>query len=436
MDLSTASSTPFPSSHPPAIPDDPFGGTPSPTPTSTTPTNVATVPQTMTQASSAPSDLATTLGPPPAVPLPPSKVQAPSAPAHPAPPPVLAPTPSRLKAHLAMATENRRNAANQALPLTETLPVHTPKPIDGFPMTHLRHSAQLFDDMDKDCVIQWDERVPEPKLLFRIFDFNVNKATQEAIQTALHKVRKVISSIAYEYQDAVAIKIAPPTRATDAKTAPVTFLAYGLLLVLQTILLDTRVWVTPDVTFEVFPFGPTFPTFLFALAGFVDAESAEAYSVILQTWNTDQMYDAYIGIITQDARFPVDATEEAQMQWLTASFHQMLDSLRVTFLDVKLSGNVPAPRFNIFAELPTEDPKAWHEIHDLLEKMIYTNPLHGTAARAPLRPCAICHCVTHPRGLCPFPRLDEWHGPQINPPAPVQPPPQPKQRRNKDAGRR
>ncbi|KAG6372734.1 hypothetical protein JVT61DRAFT_7508 [Boletus reticuloceps] len=322
-----------------------------------------------------------------------------------------------------MATENRRNAANQSPSLpSDTSLVYTPKPVDGFPVTHLHHSAHLFDDMDKDSIMQWDKKVPEPKLLFRIFDFNINKATQEAIQTVLHKVRKVIMGIAYKYQDTIAIKIAPPMCTTDAKAAPATFLVYGLLPALQSILLNTRVWATHDVTFEVLPFGPSFPTFLFALVGFVDAESQEAYSVILQTWNTDYMYDAYIRIITQDTHFPADSTKETQAQWLATSFHQLLESLKVMFLDMRLSGNVPTPRFNVFAKLPTENPKAWHELRDLLKKTIYTNPLHGTAARAPLHPCTLCHCVTHPRGLCPFSHIDEWHGPQLNPPPTVQTP--------------
>ncbi|KAG6373153.1 hypothetical protein JVT61DRAFT_6768 [Boletus reticuloceps] len=267
--------------------------------------------------------------------------------------------PSWLRAHLVMATENCRYIANQfPAPHSDALLAHTPKPTNSFLESHLCHSAHLFDNMDKDSVAQWDEKVLGSKLLFRIFDFNANKVTPETIQTVLHSICKMITGITYEYQDTATVKIAPSTCAIDAKAAPTTFLINGLSLTLQTILLNTKVWATQDVTFEVFPFEPSFPTFIFALAGFVHVESQEAYSIILQTWNTDHMYDAYIRIITQDEHFPAETTEEAQVQWLTVSFHQLLDNLQVTFPDMKLARNIPATCFNIFVEIPKHGTKS------------------------------------------------------------------------------
>lgn len=323
--------------------------------------------------------------------------------------------PSHLQAHLAMASENRRNLSNQPQsPHPGAFPIHTPKPIDGFPKTHMRHSAQLFDDLDYASATQWDMAVPEPKLLVQIFDLNLNKATLETVQTATHNIRRVITGIAYELQDASAAKIAPPSRAPDASAAPVTFLLYGISHALQTILMNTKVWATPEVSFEVFRFAPEFPTFLFALTGFVDAASPEAYSIILKTWNTDKMYDEYTGIITKDPEFPTEASLEHQSQWLVNTFHKLLDSLQVVVLELKLSGNIPAPRFHIFAQIPTDHPKTWHDLRNLLEMSPYIDPLHGMAARAALRPCSLCHCISHPRGLCPFPEIDGWLGPPLS----------------------
>ena len=80
-------------------------------------------------------------------------------------------TPS-LQAHLAMATEHRRNTTIQAYtPRHSTFPPHTARPANGFPRTHLRHSTQLLDDMDPMVIATWDGAVTGPKLLARIFDF-------------------------------------------------------------------------------------------------------------------------------------------------------------------------------------------------------------------------------------------------------------------------
>jgi hypothetical protein len=44
-------------------------------------------------------------------------------------------------------------------------------------------------------------------------------------------------------------------------------------------------------------------------------------------------------------------------------------------------------------------------------------PLDGTGKAGPMRHCQICHYITHPRGLCPFPKLNGWMGPKHNPTA-------------------
>lgn len=57
--------------------------------------------------------------------------------------------------------------------------------------------------------------------------------------------------------------IALPVRAQDSTAAPVAFLIYNILESTHDALLHTNVWATLNITFELFPFDPTFPTFLF-----------------------------------------------------------------------------------------------------------------------------------------------------------------------------
>ncbi|KAG6370503.1 hypothetical protein JVT61DRAFT_11432 [Boletus reticuloceps] len=131
-----------------------------------------------------------------------------------------------LQAHLSMAQEHRCNTTIQTrTPNPSAFPAHTPRPINGFPETHLRHSAQLFDDMDQSAIATWDASVPEPKLLARIFDFIPDRITPENTQTVIATMKEIINGIEYELQlhetqpDA---KIAPPPLISK----PTFFLSY------------------------------------------------------------------------------------------------------------------------------------------------------------------------------------------------------------------
>ncbi|KAF8125777.1 hypothetical protein EV363DRAFT_1453586 [Boletus edulis] len=343
-----------------------------------------------------------------------------------------------LQAHLSMAQEHRRNTTIQTrTPNPSAFPTHTPRPVNGFPETHLRHSAQLFDDMDQSAIATWDARVPEPKLLARIFNFIPDRITPENTQTVIATMKEIINGIEYELQlhemqpDA---KIAPPPLAQDAQSAPIAFLIYDISETTRDILLQTRIWATPKLTFEVFPFAPTFPTLLFPLDGFVTRDTTQVKYTVPNHWYADKVYDNYIAIITQDPDYPADLPPQDQLEWMSNTYARITDSLEINLLDIRRCGNVPAPRHNVFATLPTTNPKTWHDLRTLLENIVYTDPLHGTGKKGPIRQCQICHCVTHPRGLCPFPNIDGWLGPKINNP----PPPMPNEdnrRRNKRGNR-
>ncbi|KAG6371297.1 hypothetical protein JVT61DRAFT_9767 [Boletus reticuloceps] len=297
-----------------------------------------------------------------------------------------------LQAHLSMAQEHRRNTTIQTrTPNPSAFPTHTPRPINGFPETHLRHSAQLFDNMDQSAIATWD-------------------------------ASEIINGIEYELQlheTQPDTKIAPPPLAQDAQSAPIAFLIYDISETTRDILLQTRIWATPKLTFEVFPFTPTFPTLMFLLDGFVTQDPSQVKYAVLNHWYADRVYDSFIAVITQDPDYPADLPPQDQLDWMANSYSRITDSLEIQLLDIRRCGNVPAPRHNIFATLPTKNPKTWHDLRTLFENIVYTDPLHGTGKKGPIRQCQICHCVTHPRGLCPFPNIEGWLGPKINNPPPL-----------------
>lgn len=91
-------------------------------------------------------------------------------------------TPS-LQAHLAMTSEHHRNTMIHTIsPRHGTFLPYTSRPTNGFPQTHLRHSTQLFDDMDLMVIATWNRTITGPKLLACIFDFTANKADHDIIQ--------------------------------------------------------------------------------------------------------------------------------------------------------------------------------------------------------------------------------------------------------------
>jgi hypothetical protein len=325
-------------------------------------------------------------------------------------------TPS-LQAHLAMATEHRRNNTIQAHPPRHsTFPPHTARPANGFPQTHLRHSTQLLDDMDPMVIATWDGAMTGPKLLARIFDFAANKADHDMVQEKIAAMRQIINGIdcVVRQTSASEIKVAPPAWAQDTAAAPVAFLIYNVPQTTYDALLHTRVWATPNITFELFPFDPTFPTFLFPLEGFVTTDATRIKTVVLHTWSTDVVYDDFTWIILRDPNFPGDLADENIADFIANCFSRMTESLSVELLDYKKPKDIPSPIFNTFAMIPTRDPKTWHDIRALLEKTPYLDPLNGIGKKGPIRQCQICQCITHPRGLCPFPKLDSWVGPTAN----------------------
>ncbi|KAN0112050.1 hypothetical protein V8E52_007967, partial [Russula decolorans] len=76
-------------------------------------------------------------------------------------------------------------------------------------------------------------------------------------------------------------------------------------------------------------------------------------------------------------------------------------------------GNIPAPRFRVYASGDTiDEDSTWCRLRNYFAsrdyKVKFQNP--GTNL-IPERPCTLCHSADHPRGLCPFPSLTGWNGP-------------------------
>ena len=137
------------------------------------------------------------------------------------------------------------------------------------------------------------------KLLAHIFDFTANKANHDTIQEKITVMCQVINDIdCVICQASISeIMITPPARAQDFIAALVAFLIYNILEPTCDALLHTKVWATLNISFELFPFNPTFPTFLFLLKGFVTIDANRICFVVLHNWHMKNVYDEFEALI-------------------------------------------------------------------------------------------------------------------------------------------
>jgi len=91
-----------------------------------------------------------------------------------------------------------------------------------------------------------------------------------------------------------------------------------------------------------------------------------------------------------------------------------IKSMWVEMLETKGQGDVQKPTFNVHTNgNHINDSNAWSNIRTHLAGRSYHNIKfgHGKNLITPNH-CGLCHRVDHPRGMCPFPELNDWKGPR------------------------
>jgi len=86
--------------------------------------------------------------------------------------------------------------------------------------------------------------------------------------------------------------------------------------------------------------------------------------------------------------------------------------MSVKILETKHQGGYRKPKFNIYMNGNfINDTSAWSSIRShLLERSYYSSKFGQGLNVIALHHCRLCHSVDHPRGMCPFPKLDGWMG--------------------------
>jgi hypothetical protein len=280
------------------------------------------------------------------------------------------------------------------------------EPIDKYtcttmPTVHDPHPTAALDHIDIALVTEW-EKCPGGKLLAIPFGADVQDIT-------LHdNIRDKIFTAVAEITQSRDIGTSTPRRSKTAERqghAPKSFLIFNLTDTHYDLLLHRKVWSSAALTFRVIQLNPPCPDFLFALQGFASHLTNDILHIVRSAWQHPEVL-----ALADNFAEAYHADFRAQVK---SAILEFLNSVKVTLLDVKSTGEVLQPRFNVYAsgDLIHND-SVWLFLRKFLASRKYGSPTHGDGITdtLPFR-CTICHGADHPKGLCPFPALPGWNGP-------------------------
>ncbi|KAF8271711.1 hypothetical protein EI94DRAFT_515900 [Lactarius quietus] len=255
--------------------------------------------------------------------------------------------------------------------------------------------------MDLDLVDEW-EKCPEGKLFAHPFD---EEASKRDVQGIKNKIFAAIIEITQSHR----IAVSPPRSSEAALQSggiPTCFLVYHLTEDEKQLLLKRSVWSSQNITFQVTSFYPPCPDFLFSIKGFATTHVDSVYQVVQSVWHDDAT-GSFLNSIIEDMPQGERRTNADQ------AISRFINSMWVTLLPIKESGNILAPRFNVYAKGSLIRQEAvWKRLRTYLADRVYASLLldTGTTKVAPFH-CGVCRGVDHPTGLCPFPDIEGWNGP-------------------------
>jgi len=129
----------------------------------------------------------------------------------------------------------------------------------------------------------------------------------------------------------------------------------------------------------------------------------------------DYVYSIWHDNITsQFIQNGIPAMEDNARENALHTVQSFMDSMKVELLEMKSSGGLASPTFNIYADGSIiGETNTWSNIRTHLAGRSYHSSRLGKG-QVVITPnnCGLCHGVDHPRGMCPFPSIDGWKGPR------------------------
>ncbi|KAI9512123.1 hypothetical protein F5148DRAFT_1146311 [Russula earlei] len=219
---------------------------------------------------------------------------------------------------------------------------------------------------------------------------------------------KIFAAVA-KITQSESIGVSAPTQSPKALCTPTSFLIHDLTQEQSTTLLKCKIWSSPNITFCISGLIPPCLDFLFSIKGFTTLITNNISQIVKEVWS-DLKTEEFILTATGNLL-------EAKKHAAETSIHHFINSMQVSHLDTKTSGNTLLPCFNLYADghLITNDG-LWLSLRDFLANRPYSSLMQGCSITeiSPFH-CGVCHGVDHPRGLCPFTSIKGWNGPQARP---------------------
>lgn len=260
-------------------------------------------------------------------------------------------------------------------------------------------------------VIAW-RAIITPKFFVRFFGYDgKDSATKHSgLVLKLQKSLEIIAS--HVGTSAATLRISPPSEPALPKgDPPSTFLVYGATQLLLRTVLDQRIWSVPQVSFETYPFeSNVIPPIILCLAGYICPDDNTVVNTVKSAWLQPLAKTQLVEILLTFDSVSFSGAEAPKLAW--AAIQKMIDSVRSELLDFRSPGGAPSPRWNIYVTSPTTRIAAWPKLQEYMYELTYPSILSGTGIPRSLFVCTLCHSSNHPRGLCPFPDIQGWNGPQ------------------------
>ena len=313
-------------------------------------------------------------------------------------PPTIGPH-SSLQKRLAAAADRNTALPSKKGPFREPINKYT---CAAMPQVYDAHPTAPLDHICIDLIGKW-EKLAGGKLLAIPFDNVAQFLNDHEFETVKGQIFAAVAEIT-KSQEATVLA---PKPSQDRKGTPTAFLIYNLTDADCTLLLERQIWSSPAITFRVTLLNPPCPDFLFQLKGFSTLVTNDILEMVRSVWQDEEVI--YLIEAVTDA-FPAHAQEKVKTSIIT-----FLNSVRVTHLDTKSSGDSLQPCFNVYASSSEiNNDEAWLYLRDSLANYTYESLIEeqGETLITPYN-CSLCHGVDHPRGLCPFPSIPGWNGPGL-----------------------
>jgi hypothetical protein len=261
-----------------------------------------------------------------------------------------------------------------------------------FPLVHDAHPAAAYNNIDKSITLAWDS-FPNYKLIAIPFGF----------EARIHMKHGAIAKITDSQRIGVS---APALEDRIIKThsrTPYAFLVHGLTKEQYQVILKQRIWVSIDITFRIMTTKPSPPDLLFSITELSSLNTEGVYDMVLSIWSRETTLDLIRDTIQT---FPQDPTT-------VVNYKSFLASLKIECITIKEKGGRINPIYNTYADNRYfRNHSLWSKIRTLLAGLRYGSAMLGSGfIKVALFHCNICHGADHPRGLCPFPKIQGWKGP-------------------------